>query len=165
MFFSKITNFIHYLLNKRSEIKDLRYKDMLMSKVILKIHKQKADKTIEMVPFQSILLLHRLDRENSLITVLKRIKALEYHKNELLNSKQLTKEKLQEIIPSVSAIKVVSSNNNQFIAFEGNGRIFAMQHVFNNIPDIFVEVEVYNLAKPEKIIKSLNRIRRINNLQ
>ena len=163
MILSKIIQFFQYLLGKRSEVKDLRYKDVLMANAILKIHKQRTHKTIEMVPLNSILLLHRLDRENTLNTVNQRIGALESHKNELIKSKQLNGEKLQEIIPSVSTIKVVLSEPQYFIAFEGNGRIYALQQVFQNETDIFVEVEQYHLAKPQKILKTLIRIRELNN--
>lgn len=165
MFFSNAVNFVKYLFEKRCEFKSLGYKDILMTRAILKIHDEKVRKNLKLVPLKNLLLLHGLDRKNALKKVEERIRSLELHKHELLKSKQLTKNTLLWFIPSVSGIKVIPSKKDKFVAFEGNGRIFAMQKVFAHEGDMLVEVEIYELEKPDTILKMLHKIRRLNHLE
>lgn len=51
-----------------------------------------------------------------------------------------------------------------YLAFEGNGRIAAMQKVFTPSDGIEVEVEQYHFRNTRKIVRRLNRVRRLNGL-
>jgi len=67
-------------------------------------------------------------------------------------------------MPSVSWIKVVQDRPGGYLAFEGNGRIAAMQVVFTPSDGIEVEVEQYYFRNTRKIVRRLNRVRRLNGL-
>jgi hypothetical protein len=86
------------------------------------------------------------------------------HKEELLGHGQISCELLAQYLPSVSWIKVVHEKEGSYLAFEGNGRVAAMQQVFSPEENLAVEVEQYHFRNPRKIIKRLNRVRRLNGL-
>ena len=87
-----------------------------------------------------------------------------FRSDEILAAGGLTQDTLNQYLPSVSAIKVVRENENTYIAYEGNGRLAAMQRVFEAADGITVEVEQYHFNNPSKIIRRLNRVRRLNGL-
>jgi hypothetical protein len=116
------------------------------------------------VPLFSLRQIHTLDRENAIAATRRRIEALQQHKEELLAAGTLTCEILGEVLPSVSWIKVVREGPESHLAFEGNGRIEAMQAVFSPDDDLQVEVEEYRFRSPRKIIRRLNRVRKLNGL-
>jgi hypothetical protein len=72
--------------------------------------------------------------------------------------------KLGRYLPSVSWIKVVRESEDAYLAFEGNGRLAAMQTVFTPADGLLVEAELYRFKNPRKIIRRLNRVRRLNGL-
>lgn len=76
----------------------------------------------------------------------------------------ITREILAEHMPSISWIKVVKENDSSYIAYEGNGRILAMKNAFTSSDTIPVEVEEYHFKNPRKIIRRMNRVRRLNGL-
>ncbi len=161
---SRIRQFFQYLMGKRSEASQLNYKDALMAKVVLDIHRKKQAKQTTMVPLFSLFQLHPLDRPNSLAATQQRANILQEHKQALVQTGHLTAEALDEIMPSVSAIKVVKKSATEWIAFEGNGRIAAMQQVFRPADQITVDVEEYQFRHPAKILRRLERIRSLHNL-
>ena len=71
---------------------------------------------------------------------------------------------LARVLPSVSWIKVVEAEPGTYLAFEGNGRIEALQAVFGPDDGIAVEVEAYRFRNPRKIVRRLTRVRRLNGL-
>ena len=85
-------------------------------------------------------------------------------KDKLLEKRKITREVLAEYLPSVSSIKVVQESVNSVIAYEGNGRLTALQSVFTPADEIMVEVEKYYFRNPEKILRRMNRVRRLNGL-
>jgi len=153
-----------YLAGKTSELEDLDIKDIVMAKAILDIHRKRTNKEIVGVPLFALRQIHTLDRENAIEATRRRIEILEAHRNELLGHGALTCEILARFLPSVSWIKVVQETPVTYLAFEGNGRIAAMQAVFNPEDDLSVEVERYGFRNPKKIIRRLNRVRRLNGL-
>ena len=153
-----------YLLGKTSELEDLDIKDIVMSKAVLDINSKKMCKEITSVPLFALQQIHTLERENAIQATKRRIEMLEDHKDELVEHGELTCETLARILPSVSWIKVVKEGPDAYLAFEGNGRIAAMHAVFSPEDDLAVEVELYSFRNPKKIIRRLNRVRRLNGL-
>ncbi|WP_028582244.1 hypothetical protein [Desulfogranum japonicum] len=161
---TKITNFLHYLMGKTSELGDLEKKDVLLSKVVLDIHRKRTHTDFVSVPLFQLHQIHAIDRENAMAATARRIAELEKIKTELLEEKNITREILAEYLPSVSWIKVVQESDASFIAYEGNGRLVALQKVFTPDDNIQVEVEQYFFHDSEKILKRMNRIRHMNGL-
>jgi hypothetical protein len=152
-----------YLLGKRSEVAHLDHKDAYMAKVVLDIHRKRRDKRIVRVPLAQLEPIHRIDRENALEATRKRAEALRAHRDALLAAKALDAGALQAIMPSVSAIKVVR-DGERWLAFEGNGRLYAMREVFAAADGMQVEVEEYLFDDDRSIRRRLNRVRRFNRL-
>jgi len=153
-----------YLFGKRSEVQDLDIKDVMLAKVILDIHRKRTGKRFIFAPLFTVKRIHVLDRENALVATRKRSKALQEEKNVLVRKGKIDRTVLADVLPSVSWIKVVRKGDDCFIAFEGNGRLAAMQQVFSPEDGVMLEVEEYLFRKPEKIIRRMNRVRRMNGL-
>jgi hypothetical protein len=152
-----------YLLSKRSEVAQMDYKDAYMAKVVLDIHRKRSDKRSSRVPLAQLDPIHRIDRESALRTTHERAMALRTHRDALLTTKLLDSETLQTIIPSVSQIKVVR-DGERWLAFEGNGRLYAMRDVFAPEDDMQVEVEEYVFDDARRIQRRLRKIRALNRL-
>lgn len=153
-----------YLIKKRSELRDLDVKDVVMAKAILDIHRTRSLKRFTMAPLFSLRQIHLLDRDNALRATEARARTLADHKADLLRTRRITREVLAQHLPSVSWIKVVQENADSFLAFEGNGRVAAMQMVFKPSDAVSVEVEQYLFKNPRKVLRRLNRVRRMNGL-
>jgi hypothetical protein len=153
----------HYLLSKRSEVAQMDYKDAYMAKVVLDIHRKRREKRVMRVPLAQMEPIHRIDRENALRATRERADTLRAHRDSLLATKLLDSETLQAIIPSVSQIKVVR-DGDRWLAFEGNGRLYAMREVFSPEDGMQVEVEEYVFDAPGSIQRLLRRVRRLNRL-
>ena len=159
-----IEDFFSYLLGKKSELSDLDVKDIMLSKVVLDIHRKRSHKSVVSVPLFSIQQVHRLDRENSMLATRQRVRTLEANKQELLEAREMTCELLAKYLPSISWMKVVESEPGKYIAFEGNGRLAAMQEAFSPEDGIRVEVEQYHFRDTSKIVRRLDRVRKLNGL-
>jgi hypothetical protein len=153
-----------YLLGKADELQDLDLKDVLMAKVILDIHRKRLRKEFVFVPLGHLKPIHRLDRPNAVQATEARILALEPHREEFLRSGRMSCTDLAELLPSVSWIKVVRESERSLLAYEGNGRLSALHRVFGPESDLEIEVEQYHFRNPKKIVRRLNRLRRMNDL-
>jgi hypothetical protein len=154
----------HYLLNKRSEVAQMDYKDAYMAKVIMDIHRKRSGKRLMRVPLARLEPIHRIDRESALRSARERAEALRAHRDALLASKFLDSGALQAIIPSVSQIKVVR-DGDRWLAFEGNGRLYAMREIFTADDGMQVEVEEYVFDDPRSLQRRLRRVRKLNRLE
>ncbi len=154
----------HYLWGKRSELKDMSEADVLLAKVVLDIHRKRSHSHFKTVPLFDLCQIHPINRDNSLQATEKRMTILHEHKDKLLRSATLNHETLNTYLPSVSAIKVVQDEAGKYIAFEGNGRLVALQNVFCHSDTIAVEVEEYCFKDSTKIIRRMNRMRKLHNL-
>jgi hypothetical protein len=154
----------HYLLGKRSELAALDHKDAYMAKVVMDIHRKRIGKQLARVPLAQLEPIHRIDRENALRATRERADALRTHRDALLASRLLDGEALQTIIPSVSQIKVVQ-DGDRWLAFEGNGRLYAMREVFSADDGMRVEVEEYLFDDPRGLQRRLRRVRKLNRLE
>ncbi len=159
-----IRNFIKYLFGKKSELNDLSAKDALLAKVILDIHRKRTHSEFVVVPLFSLKPIHAIDRDNALKTTEKRAEKLREVKAEFCANIRITREVLAEYLPSVSAIKVVQESEKSVIAYEGNGRLVALQRVFEPSDGLLIEVEQYHFRNPAKILRRMNRVRRLNGL-
>lgn len=155
---------VHYLLGKRSELEDLDLSDVVMAKAIFDIHRTRTHKEVVRVPLFSLHQIHTLDRDNAIAATRRRIEVLQAHRQELLEARALTCDVLGRVLPSVSWIKVVEAAPGSYLAFEGNGRIEALQAVFGPADGVSVEVEAYRFRNPKKVVRRLNRVRRLNGL-
>jgi hypothetical protein len=162
--FIEIRKLFSYLAGKKSEVQELDLKTVVLAKTILDVHRKRTHKETIFVPLFSIRQIHALDRENALQTNQQRLKTLRASKKELLAAGKITCDTLARLMPSVSWIKVVLDQSGGYLAFEGNGRIAAMQAVFTQSDSIEVEVEQYHFRNTRKIVRRLNRVRRLNGL-
>ncbi len=154
----------HYLLGKRGELAHMDHKDAYMAKVVMDIHRKRTGKILVHVPLAQMEPIHRIDRESALRSTRERADALRLHRDALLATKLLDSEALQTIIPSVSQIKVVR-DCDRWLAFEGNGRLYAMREVFNAEDGMQVEVEEYRFGDSRSVLRRLRRVRRLNRLE
>jgi hypothetical protein len=153
----------HYLLGKRSEVAQMDYKDAYLAKVVLDIHRKRSGKRTIRVPLARLEPVHRIDRENAMRATRARVDALRPHRDALLATRVLDGEALQAILPSVSCIKVVQ-DGERWLAFEGNGRLYAMREVFAPEDGMQVEVEEYLLDDARSIRRRMQRVRALNRL-
>jgi hypothetical protein len=159
-----LRRFGSYLLGKTEEVQDLDLKDLLMAKVILDIHRTRTHKEFVFLPLGHLKPIHRLDRPNAIRATEARVEALRPHLERLVATGRLTCDDLAEILPSVSWIKAVRENDESYLTYEGNGRLAALHGVFGKDADLEVEVELYHFRKAKKIVRRLNRLRRLNGL-
>lgn len=161
----QIRKLISYLLGKTSELGELNVKDVLLAKVVLDIHRKRSHTSFHPVALSSLKPIHVIDREASLLAVRQRTDALHSIKDRICQNGCITREILAEHMPSISWIKVVKENDDSYIAYEGNGRILAMKNAFSSSDNLQVEVEEYHFKNPKKVIRRMNRVRRLNGLQ
>ncbi len=164
MIISEIKKMVKYLLGKVVEIKDMEPKDAMLGKVVIDIHKKKKSSNFILVPLYSLKRTHAIDRDNAVQATEKRVKVLEENKKILIKDKNMTREVLNEYLKSVSWIKVVKEDADSYIAYEGNGRLVAMMKVFSPEDEIMVEVEEYVVSNYPKILRRMNRVRKMNGL-
>ena len=155
-----ITKLFRYLFNKRSEIDRLNFNDVLLTKLVLDIHRKRTGSRFEKVKLHSIEPVHPIDRESARAVVLERVKALNVRRDEILRTRLVDRHLLASFLPSISWIKVVRCGDERFVSFEGNGRIEALQRVFDMSDGIDVEAEVYYFKDMTKILRRINRVRR-----
>jgi hypothetical protein len=158
-----IAKWWHYLLGKRGELAALDHKDAYMAKVVMDIHRKRSGKRLTRVPLAKLEPIHRIDRDSALRSTRERADALRKHRDALLATRLLDSDALQAIIPSVSQIKVVQ-DGDRWLAFEGNGRLYAMREVFTAEDGMRVEVEEYTFDDPRSIQRRLHRVRKLNRL-
>ena len=127
------------------------------------IHRKRTGKRLVRLPLAQLDPIHHIDRESALRTAQKCAGALRAHRDALLTTKLLDSDALQAIIPSVSQIKVVQ-DSNRWLAFEGNGRLYAMHEVFSAEDGMQVEVEEYLFHDPRSLQRGLKRVRKLNRL-
>lgn len=159
-----IKKFFAYLAGKKSEVAEMGVNDVYMAKVILDIHRKRTHKERVMAPLFSLKPIHPLDREDTLKATQHRMRTLEANKARILETGEMTFDALNEYLPSISWIKVVQDSPDSYLAYEGNGRLGAMHRVFTPEDGIRVEVEAYRFRNPAKIVRRLNRLRRMNGL-
>lgn len=159
-----IKKFSSYLWGKKKELADMDEKDVLLAKAVMDIHRKRSHTSLELVPLFHLHPIHPIDREGAMAAVRERGRILAEHRAELLKEKVLTSELLIQYIPSVSAIKAVRVEDGCYVTFEGNGRLAAMKQVFAPEDEMKVEIEVYHFPDSRKIIRRVERVRRLHGM-
>lgn len=162
MIINEIKKMVKYLLGKVVEIKDMEPKDAMLGKVVIDIHKKKRTSEFVLIPLYSLKQLHAIDRDNAVQATEKRAAILRENREILLEKKKMTREILNKYLKSVSWIKVVKEYEDSYISFEGNGRLVAMLKVFKPEDEMMVEVEEYIVSNYPKILRRMNRVRKMN---
>jgi len=136
---------------KKDDVKDLKLRDLKQANIIIQIELLVTDKKRKFVEVDKILFLHPINRKSALEKTQKRIEKLK--RNFLGDEKELTKKDLDKIIPSITDMKIVAYKDN-FVIWEGNGRLMAIKKVFKK--DLKVEVVEYVLDEVgRKIVEKL----------
>lgn len=155
-------NFFRYIYAKRSELQQLRFRDILMARAITDIHRHMVRKKRKLVPLWSVHPIHSLDREAARQKLDDRVRILTGHKDEIMKLKVLTRKRLLDYLPSISGIKVIRDGHGGYISFEGNGRVEAFRQVFSSSDNLKLEVEVYYVDEPKKILRRVRRVQKRN---
>ncbi|MCP3929667.1 MAG: hypothetical protein GY705_11260 [Bacteroidetes bacterium] len=137
-------------------------RDVLLAKVVMDIHRNKTHSEFVFVPLFSVHQIHPINRDNSLLETEKRIHVLQAEKTDILKIQKLSKDELAQYLPSVSAIKAVRENTTSYIAYEGNGRLVALQTVFCPEDNIHIEIEEYCFTNPIRIIQRMNKVKQLH---
>lgn len=163
-YLTKVSNFFSYLWGKKTELSDMDERDALLAKVVMDIHRKRSNSRFVLVPLMDLYPIHPINRENAIEATKERVLALEPFQDELRKTRVLNRQKLNEYLPSVSAIKVVMTETDFYVAFEGNGRLAALQEVFSISDHLELEVELYQFDDPTKIVRRINRLRKMHKL-
>ena len=155
-------NWIHYLWETIPELRNLGNKDFQLSKLVARIHRTRKEVVIIQVAISQIQPIHKIDRDTALLRLNERIDALKTSRAAWLKQPFISNDLMHEVIPSVSAIKVIEIDNGQYVAFEGNGRLYALKKVFDQLD---IEVDLYVLEKDSKISRRVVRILKLNQLK
>lgn len=160
----KLEKFFSYLWGKKEELADMDERDALLAKVVLDIHRKRTHSSFQFVPLFSVFPIHPINRKSARAATDARIMTLEQAKEDLLKIRNLSREVLNRHIPSVSAIKVVQTAEQRYVAYEGNGRLAALQTVFSPDDAIEIEIERYHFKDDRSILRRINRVRRLHDL-
>lgn len=155
-------NWIQYLWDKLPELKNLGNKDLQLSKLVARIHRLRSEVVSIQVPLGKLYPIHAIDRDTAQQRVDERARALKKVKNEWQGKTIITNDLMMEVIPSVSAIKVILITSGKYIAFEGNGRLYALKDVFE---DLTIEVDLYQLENDNTISRRVQRVLELNGLE
>lgn len=161
---TRTKQFIHYLWDKKSEISKLDEKDILLSKLVMDIHRTRTCHEIIQVDLFAIYPVHPLNRPNSIRATEKRVAILKQVQQKFRQTKNISREILHTHLPSVSGVKVVRTTDQTFISFEGNGRLAALQTVFLPEDHLTIEVEEYIFKDSTSILNQMNNLRDRHNL-
>ncbi len=76
----------------------------------------------------------------------------------------MTRDRLHEVLPSVSAIKLVQSAPGRFVSYEGNGRLAAIREVFVDAPQLLIECEHYDIRNQARLLRRIEKFRSAHGL-
>jgi hypothetical protein len=149
-------NLVSYLYGKRAEVSRLRFRDVLLAKAIADIHRYTVKQSTREVLLWSITPIHCIDRLPALKKLSQRVRLVRQHKRALQRGNSISREKLLEVMPSVSGIKVISDNSGNYISFEGNGRLEALKRVFKQDEQIHLaSLPFYRIVNNCDLVTSL----------
>ncbi len=163
-YLTKVSSVFSYLWGKKAELSDMDERDALLAKVVMDIHRKRSYSSFVFVPLEDLFPIHPINRENAIAATKERVLALDPVQDKLREIGLLDRQKLNEYLPSVSAIKVVKMGARFYVAFEGNGRLGALQEVFSSADNLELEVELYHFDNSTKIVRRINRLRKMHKL-
>ncbi len=72
----------------------------------------------------------------------------------------LSAKDLEALLPSSGKMRGVRDRLGRVVLFDGNGRFVALREAFSDLPNLLIEVEVYEFNHPQDpILSSLDEIR------
>lgn len=154
----RIINIKNWLFNKVPEITSLSQSDALLAKIVLKIKQEAQNREFRKVDLNSVKLIHPIKRESAIEKLNERIDSVNKNKEKISANKFITNKALIEIMPSVSPVQVIPYKGD-FLAFEGNGRVLALQKVFKE--NILIEVEVFSIPENSTIYSDLETLKKL----
>lgn len=163
-YLTKVSIFFSYLWRKKIELSDMDERDALLAKVVMDIHRKRSHSRFVLVPLMDLYPIHPINRDNAIKATKERVLALETFQDELRKTRVLNRQNLNDYLPSVSSIKVVMIEADFYVAFEGNGRLAALQEVFSTADQLELEVELYHFDDSAKIVRRINRLRKMHKL-
>lgn len=153
-----------YFWGKRDELAALDWKDAELARIVLRIHRHRRSVDWQFVPLGAIAPIHPINRPTALAAAEERAARIRLHADALREEGRIGRERLQEVLPSVSAIKLVQVEQARFVSYEGNGRLAALGEVFADTPDLLVECELYDIGHAPRLLRRIARLRAAHGL-
>ena len=153
-----------YLWGKRDELAALDWKDAELARIVLAIHRQRRRVQWRFVPLAAIAPIHPINRSTALASANERAERIRPIADAIRVAGRLDRNRLDGVMPSVSAIKLVETAPGKFVSYEGNGRLAAIRSVFEDRPDLLVECEHYEIAHAARLLRRIDRLRREHGL-
>lgn len=148
-----------YFWDKREEVAALDWKDAELARIVLRIHRHRRSVDWRHVPLRAIAPIHPINRPTALAAATERAERIRPIAEVLRAEGRIGRERLHEVLPSVSAIKLVETAPGRFVSYEGNGRLAALRQVFVDHPDLQVECELYDIAHAPRLLRRIARLR------
>jgi len=114
-----------------------------------------------MVPLNNLIQNHPIWTTNAVQNVIKRATILTRHTSEILDKGALTENMSQRFMASNTPIDVVMDREGNYAVINGNGRVAALKRAFPQLPDLPIEVQVYQIDDP-KVLDLIDQFRRRN---
>ena len=141
--YKSIKNSFKYWYEKREELKYLKLRDMKQAYIISQIALFTQEKTNEYIYIKNIKLLHPVNRISALKKIKEREVVLKQNQEKIVQREAISRENLDKYIPSITPMKVIKFKNRQYVIWEGNGRLVALEKVFGK--NLMIEVEEHVL--------------------
>lgn len=148
-----------YFWGKRDELAALDWKDAELARIVLRIHRHRRGVDWRFVPLGAIAPIHPINRPTALAAAAERAERLRPIAAALREEGRIGRDRLQELLPSVSAIKLVQVEPTRFVSYEGNGRLAALAEVFADTPELLLECELYDIAHAPRLLRRIARLR------
>ncbi|MBL0042320.1 MAG: hypothetical protein IPP28_15085 [Xanthomonadales bacterium] len=116
-----------YFWEKRAEVAALDWKDAELARIVLRIHRHRRSVDWRHVPLRAIAPIHPINRPTALAAATERAERIRPIAEVLRAEGRIGRERLHEVLPSVSAIKLVETAPGRFVSYEGNGRLAALR--------------------------------------
>ncbi|MBL0028477.1 MAG: hypothetical protein IPO95_05135 [Rhodanobacteraceae bacterium] len=148
-----------YFWDKREEVAALDWKDAELARIVLRIHRHRRSVDWRHVPLRAIAPIHPINRPTALAAATERAERIRPIADALRAEGRIGRARLHEVLPSVSAIKLVETAPGRFVSYEGNGRLAALRQVFVDHPDLQIECEIYDIAHAPRLLRRIARLR------
>lgn len=148
-----------YFWGKRDEVAALDWKDAELARIVLRIHRHRRAVDWRFVSMAAIAPIHPINRPTALASAEERAARIRPIADALRVEARIGRDRLQEVLPSVSAIKLVEVAPGRYVSFEGNGRLAALRSVFANTNAMDIECELYDIAHAGRLLHRIERLR------
>ncbi len=158
--FRKLHRLKEWLLNKTPELKHLSMSDALLAKIVIDIKRESQIHAFKAVSLDSLAPIHPINRETALDKVDLRAKAIIDHKEKIARGGHISNAIMEEIMPSVSPIQAIPFHSKHLV-FEGNGRLAALQRVFNGSDNITIEIDEFLIPSDSRIFEDIQKLQKM----